>query len=245
MPIFGRAIFFNTQPSDTRTIPAIDVLESVLLMEQFLIIAAAHFLALLSPGPDFFLVIRTSLTAGWRMTTGVCLGIALANGVFIAAAFGGLSIFQPGSGLFLTIQLAGCFYLLHIGWLFILHAGSSSLPGVSRHQASRLLLATSWFRGAGMGLLSGILNPKNALFYVSLAAMVASTSDSWKIIYGSWMFSVVFFWDLLVAVAIGNKTVTRRFTQALPWLERISGAILILLAVMVMARLAVRVVAAS
>ena len=94
-----------------------------------------------------------------------------------------------------------------------------------------------------MGFLSGILNPKNALFYVSLAAMVASTSGSWKIIYGSWMFSAVFFWDLLVALSIGNKTVTRRFTQALPWLERISGAILIFLAIGVMAALAARLTA--
>lgn len=209
-------------------------------MDQFFIIAAAHFLALLSPGPDFFLVIRTSMSAGWRMASGVCLGIALANGVFIAAAFGGLSVFQPDSLLFFAIQLAGCVYLLHIGWLFIRHAGSASQASVLENPPGRSVLLASWFRGAGMGLLSGILNPKNALFYVSLAAMVASTSGSWKIIYGSWMFSVVFFWDLLVALAIGNKTVTRRFTQALPWLERISGAILILLALVVMAALAVR-----
>ena len=37
-------------------------------MQQFLIIAAAHFLALISPGPDFFLVARTSLAAGWRLS---------------------------------------------------------------------------------------------------------------------------------------------------------------------------------
>jgi threonine/homoserine/homoserine lactone efflux protein len=50
-------------------------------MQQFLMIAAAHFLALLSPGPDFFLIARTSLSAGWRVAGGVCLGIAVANGV--------------------------------------------------------------------------------------------------------------------------------------------------------------------
>ena len=101
-------------------------------MEQFLIIAAAHFLALLSPGPDFFLVIRTSLAAGWRMASGVCLGIALANGVFITVAFGGLSVFQPDSRLFFAIQLAGCVYLLHIGWLFIRHADSASRQAFCR-----------------------------------------------------------------------------------------------------------------
>ena len=35
-------------------------------MHDFLFIAAAHFLSLLSPGPDFFLIARTSLAHGWR-----------------------------------------------------------------------------------------------------------------------------------------------------------------------------------
>lgn len=44
------------------------------------------------------------------------------------------------------------------------------------------------------------------------------------------MFSVVLLWDLLIAVLIGNPVVLRRFASALPWLKRISGAFLILLA---------------
>ncbi len=52
------------------------------------------------------------------------------------------------------------------------------------------------------------------------------------------MFSVVLLWDLLVAVMIGNQAVLRRFARALPWLERISGAMLILLAVAVLVLLA-------
>ena len=46
-------------------------------MQLFLLIATAHFLALLSPGPDFFLVARTSASAGWRVASGACAGIAL------------------------------------------------------------------------------------------------------------------------------------------------------------------------
>src|SRR3546814_10805338 len=64
-------------------------------MQQFIIIAAAHFLALLSPGPDFFLVARTSLSTSWRIASGACLGIAVANGVFIVAAFAGTAVLQP------------------------------------------------------------------------------------------------------------------------------------------------------
>ncbi len=201
-------------------------------MEQFLIVALAHFLALLSPGPDFFLVARTSVSAGWRIASGACLGIALANGVFIAVAFAGLAILREGSTLFISLQLAGAAYLLYIGTLFVRHAGQTELAAVHTHRA-----IGSWWRGLGMGLVSGILNPKNALFYASLASMVASSSAGWKWLYSAWMFAVVLLWDLLVAVAIGNQRVLRRFARALPWLERASGIMLVALAVALLVHL--------
>ncbi|MGE8324169.1 MAG: LysE family translocator [Pseudomonas sp.] len=202
-------------------------------MQQFLIIALAHFLALLSPGPDFFLVARTSVSSGWRVASGACLGIALANGAFIAMAFTGLSVLQEGTSLFTALQLAGAGYLLYIGVLFMRHAGQVGLAAVTGN-----LAVQGWWRGLGMGLLSGILNPKNALFYASLASMVASTSAHWKAAYALWMFSIVLLWDLLVAVAIGNPLVLRRFARSLPWLERASGVMLVLLAVALLLHLA-------
>jgi threonine/homoserine/homoserine lactone efflux protein len=178
-------------------------------MEQLLIIALAHFLALLSPGPDFFLVARTSISGGWRIASGACLGIALANGAFIAMAFTGLSILREGSPLFIGLQLAGAAYLLYIGTQFLRHAGRSSLAAVAGNGA-----VPGWWRSVVLGFLSGILNPKNALFYASLASMVASSSVGWKVVY-----------------ACQNQRVLQRFARTLPWLERASGVMLIVLAV--------------
>ena len=214
-------------------------------MEQFLLIAAAHFLALLSPGPDFFLIARTSLSSGWRAASGACLGIAMANGTFIVAAFAGFAALRPGGLPFVLLQLAGCIYLLYLGWLFIRHAGAKPLR-ISPSAALQRSVGASWLRAASMGFLSGILNPKNALFYASLAAMLTGSHApaGWKLAYGTWMFSVVLLWDLLVAVVIGNPAVLRHFARALPWLERASGAALILLALGVMGALAMALVLA-
>lgn len=214
-------------------------------MQQFLIVAAAHFLALLSPGPDFFLVARTSLSGGWRVASGACLGIAIANGVFIAAAFGGTAALRPESALFVALQLAGCVYLLYLGVLFVRHAGANALdvaPARQRRTGRPAHDAAAWWRAAGMGFLSGIFNPKNALFYASLAAMLTGphASAGWKIAYGAWMFGIVLLWDLLVAVLIGNQAVLRRFARALPWVERGSGIVLIALALGVIVVLSTR-----
>lgn len=210
-------------------------------MQPFLMIAAAHFLALLSPGPDFFLVARTALASNWRIASGACLGIALANGVFIVAAFAGTAVLAPGSAPFVALQLAGCGYLLYLGALFIRHAGANPLQQTPGRQgaAQTASAARLWGRAAAMGFVSGILNPKNALFYASLAAMLTGpyASAGWKAFYGAWMFAMVLLWDLLVATLIGNQAVLRRFARALPWLERISGALLIALALGVLAAL--------
>lgn len=208
-------------------------------MQPFLFIAATHFLALLSPGPDFFLIARTSLAAGWRVASGACLGIALANALFIMAAFAGTAALQPGSALFLALQLAGCAYLLYLGVLFLRHAGSTPLALCDTRAAADL---DAWWRAMGMGFLSGILNPKNALFYASLAAMLTPphTSAFWKTLYGAWMFAVVLLWDVLLALLVGNQAVLARFTRALPWLERLSGIALILLALGMLSLLSLR-----
>ncbi|KAB8059900.1 LysE family translocator [Janthinobacterium sp. FT14W] len=195
-------------------------------MQDFLLIAGAHFLALLSPGPDFFLIARSSLAHGWRGATGACIGIALANGVFIAAAFGGLSVLQAGSKAFLVVQLAGCAYLFYLGWLFLRHAGKSSLaPAPATGKAH-------WRGGLVMGFVSAILNPKNALFYVSLATVLAGrqTRPGTMAAYGAWMVFAVLAWDMAVALAIGSAALRQRFARALPSLERLSGVMLVGLA---------------
>ena len=201
-------------------------------MEQFLIVAATHFLALLSPGPDFFLVTRTSLASGWKVACGACLGIAAANGVFIVMAFTGITLLDPDEIPFKLLQAAGCCYLIYLGILFIRFAGSTTLmtPGATRFASSSSPLVLG-LHAAGMGFLSGILNPKNALFYASLATIVKQThtSPGWLLLYGSWMFTVVLCWDILVAAMIGNRQVLQRFARSLPWIERLSGAVLLIL----------------
>ena len=203
-------------------------------MQDFLFIAAAHFLSLLSPGPDFFLIARTSLAHGWRGAAGTCVGITVANAVFIVAAFAGLSVLKAGSTAFMLVRLAGCAYLLYLGWLFLRHAGKSHLDALPATGKAH------WRAGMGMGFLSAILNPKNALFYVSLASVVASrqTSSGWTLAYGAWMVCAVLAWDMAVALAIGNAALRQRFARALPALERLSGAMLILLAALLLLHVA-------
>lgn len=86
------------------------------------------------------------------------------------------------------------------------------------------------------GFVSAILNPKNALFYVSLAAVLAArqTSPAAMAAYGAWMVFAVLAWDMAVALAIGSSALRQRFARALPLLERLSGVMLIALAIVLL-----------
>jgi threonine/homoserine/homoserine lactone efflux protein len=190
-------------------------------MEQFVAVAIAHFLALLIPGVDFFLIARTAMTSGWRNATGACLGIATANGIFIAAAFSGVSLISHPA-LLDALQLAGGGFLIFVGVAFLRSRARIDLD--QRPDTQR----TTWLRNFGLGIASGLLNPKNALFYVSLGAAVRAAAPLTLVLYGTWMFAIVLVWDVFVAVVLGSRRALARMDRILPWLTRLSGGFLVL-----------------
>jgi len=190
-------------------------------MEQFVAVVIAHLLALLIPGVDFFLIARIAMTSGWRNATGACLGIAAANWTFIAAAFSGLSLLSHPA-LLDPLQLAGGGFLIFIGAAFLRSRGRIDLDQDLTAQR------TTWLRNLGLGLTSGLLNPKNALFYVSLAAAVRAAAPLTLVLYGIWMFCVVLVWDVFVAVGLGSRRALAHLDRILPWLTRLSGGFLVL-----------------
>lgn len=210
-------------------------------LQQFAAVAGAHFLALLSPGPDFFLVVRSALLRGWRKTNVVCFGIALANGAFIALAIGGFAALRRHGTPFVIIEAAGCGYLIYLGVLFLRHAGRSPLTrGSSGSRGSdemdpciAAVAQTGWPLRFASGFMSAILNPKNALFYVSLFSVLTGRQATFgvQLLYGVWMFGAVLIWDVLVAIGIGHPAVVVRFEQHHATIERITGVVLLLVAI--------------
>ncbi|MFT3847141.1 MAG: LysE family translocator [Propionivibrio sp.] len=193
--------------------------------QQFLIIAGAHFLALLSPGPDFFLIVRSAVVNGARVASGVCVGIALANGVYIGLAISGVAVLQEVAGLFALLKWGGCAYLAWLGWRFLTVRGEALAPetrDVGRQRGN-------WWRECRVGFLSGILNPKNSLFYASLFSLgfERGTSFGAQLGYGVWMFCAVLIWDLCIARAAGHPPVVRRFMAHVRKIERITGVVLL------------------
>ncbi|MBN3754667.1 LysE family translocator [Paraburkholderia sp. Tr-20389] len=209
-----------------------------LSLQQFAMVAGAHLLALLSPGPDFILIARSALLRGWRKTGAVCFGIACANGVFIALALGGVAALHRHGATFALVQASGCVYLVYLGGLMLRHAKATSIAPHVQDRAS-VPQASAWLARFATGFASAILNPKNALFYASLFALLAARDAPFgaQICYGVWMFAAVFGWDLLVAMGIGHPSVVARFTRHSASIERVTGVVLLAIAASVLAML--------
>lgn len=79
-----------------------------------LALALAHFMALLSPGPDFFLLVGYAIRYRLRGSVGLCLGIAAGNGLYILLVVIGSGLLRQTPLLLTIIELFGAAYLLWV-----------------------------------------------------------------------------------------------------------------------------------
>ncbi len=188
---------------------------------EFLLIASAHFMALLSPGPDFFLIMQTALRMRLQFAWAVCAGIAAANGVYISLAILGFEYVKTMPMLMQFLHYAGGGYLIYLGFL-LLKAPENPITDPQTHH---ILLTPRLNRQFLVGFTSGILNPKNSIFYLSLfTAMVSpATPLRQRSLYGLWMAAMVLCWDMMIAAVINKHSIKTLPAGWLFPLEKIAG----------------------
>jgi threonine/homoserine/homoserine lactone efflux protein len=129
--------------------------------EKLALFATAVALLALTPGPVWIYLISRTLAQGRRAglfsLTGVMTGVL----VHLLAAAAGLSaLLLAVPWAFDAIKLAGAAYLLWLAWSTVRGAGFSFTPQPLPPAPDRVL-----FR---QGLLASVVNPKLAVFYLSL-----------------------------------------------------------------------------
>lgn len=200
---------------------------SLLFPATFPALAFAHFVALLSPGQDFFLILGHSARYRLKGSGYICVGVALGNAIYIAIAILGWTAVRDNAIIFSTIQMLGAGYLLWIGTKLL-----TSKPDDTQHSIE-VNAQPSIIKQLLLGLNSALLNPKNALFYMSLMAVILGHDVTLiqQIATGIWMFLAVLCWDLTVAATIALPHIQRHFNQSIHRIERGAGAILIIFAI--------------
>jgi threonine/homoserine/homoserine lactone efflux protein len=122
-------------------------------------LAAALVLAV-TPGPGIFYVLARSLGEGTRVGVRSSLGTALGGMCHVVAAAVGLSaLLMTSATAFEVVRLAGAAYLVYLGVRTLL--GSSEHAPRERGDAFR------------QGVLTELLNPKTALFFLTFLPQFA------------------------------------------------------------------------
>jgi threonine/homoserine/homoserine lactone efflux protein len=134
-------------------------------METFLSFVAVAAVAVLMPGPDAFVVMRTALAGGRRAGVWAGAGSAVGNLIWGAASVVGVTGLLAASGAaFSAVKLAGAVYLVYLGVQSLRAARRGETLTAEAAEGERLSAATAFRRG----LASDLLNVKVGLFFTAL-----------------------------------------------------------------------------
>lgn len=127
-----------------------------------LVFAGAALLMALTPGPNMIYLLSRSLCQGRRAAVTSWLGVVLGFSVhMLSAALGLTALFMAVPLAYELLKFGGALYLLWLAW-------QSLRPGARSPFEARELPQESPRRLFMMGLLTSILNPKVAIFYLSV-----------------------------------------------------------------------------
>ena len=195
----------------------------------FIPVALAHFLALVSPGPDFLLLIKTSLRQNAGVAMGAALGIALGNACYIALCLLGVgALLSQSVPVMIGLKLAGGLFLMWLGWKALRAKRADYAAMVVADAAPVRATRGAFAKALVTGLASALLNPKNLLFYLSLFTVVLTPGVGFgvKMALGAWMTAMVLVWDAAIVLLLTQATVRQRFARVAFVIDKLAGAVL-------------------
>jgi threonine/homoserine/homoserine lactone efflux protein len=86
------------------------------------------------------------------------------------------------------------------------------------------------------GFLTNVLNPKAFIFFATVFALVieTSTTNLTKIALGVYMSLATFAWFVFISILLTNETANTRFRKFIPWIEKVTGLLLLLIALQIL-----------
>lgn len=195
-------------------------------------IALMHFVAVISPGPDFAIVLKQSLSKGLKAALWTSFGIGSAILLHVMYSILGISLVIKTTPWLYTL-------LIYIAAAYFIWIGVSAL----RSKANKELITGSedtakskWYRAFGLGFLTNGLNPKATLFFLSLytVAIPAHTDLSTKAFYGVYFALATGLWFCFLSYVTNFKDFRIAYQSHGHWFDRLMGIVLIIMAIVLL-----------
>ncbi|APE30421.1 lysine transporter LysE [Halomonas aestuarii] len=196
----------------------------------WLSLAAVCAMGAMSPGPSLALVLRHTLGGGRLPGVSAALAHALGVGLYALLTVWGLgALIVRFPMLFQAITWAGAAYLAWLG-IKALRAGRAG----ALHATG---MATSRRQAAREGMLVALGNPKLILFFIALLSQFVTPDMSLaaKAVVVLTAMIIDGGWYVLVALGLSHSRVLPWLQARAHWLNRITGVLLLALALRVAA----------
>jgi len=188
---------------------------------------ASGLLLNMTPGPDTLYILGRSVSQG--RTAGVLSVLGISSGCLVhtlAAAFGLSAILAASSSAFNVVKLVGAAYLIYLGVRMLLHRMTSLASPASEFTEQ------SSFAIYRQGMLTNILNPKVALFFLAFLPQFVDPLSQAKTVAFLFLGSVFIFngtvWCLFVVWFAA--AISRRFREKASvgsMIKRVTGALFV------------------
>ncbi|MFW0823954.1 LysE family transporter [Cronobacter dublinensis] len=201
------------------------------MLETTLFVATIAALGMLSPGPDFFLVIKNAAryprSAAMMTAAGVIAGV-ITHMTYCVAGIAVVITTTPW--LFGALKYVGAAYLAWLGVNALLARGTTSLAldGVAQE-------STSLKKAFLQGYLCNLLNPKATLFFLAMFTQVLNVNSGMmeKLWYAGIIVALTLIWWPLLVWLIQSAPVRRGLTKAQKVIDKLLGGMLLALGIKV------------
>lgn len=200
-------------------------------IHHYWLFIATAILLIITPGQDTFFILGRSLSGGRPAGIAAALGVSAGTLVHtILAALGLSALLATSPSAFMAVKFAGAAYLIYIGVRALFSKGGA-LPVEESARGSKTTARVHWpaFR---QGVLTNLLNPKVALFFLALLPQFIESRSPDKV--GAFLALGLSFamlgvaWCVMLAIAAARlRGVFLRRPSIATRLNRFAGAVFI------------------
>lgn len=183
-------------------------------------------IAVITPGPNFFIVVHNSLKTNDKSTFYIVMGIVAGTFIWSFLGFLGISYILINSVfIFSVLKLLGGLYLIYLGLKLILLKEKKHIKVQTTKSDS--------INSFKLGLFTNLSNPKTAIFMTSLFATTLQENTSFNISLLS-LISIVlisFFWYYFIAYIFSKQNPQAIFEKYQTWINKLSGGLFVIFGV--------------
>jgi len=182
-------------------------------------------IAVIVPGPNFFITIQSAISKKDHSAFFVVLGIVIGTFIWAVLSLYGLALLLKNApNLYMAFKIIGGIYLIYLGIKLILNKEEAKEIELQKQQIS------SYSKSFFVGVFTNLSNPKTAMFITSLFATIttAQTSSMQMMFLIFLILLISTIWYSLVALVFKKEYFKKLYMRFKKGIEYISGTIFVL-----------------